>query len=248
MDQAIKSALNKYQGKESNVTLKPTVKSNLLTVVTVIIVIIVGFLFCAKHGYLNADKAWKAISDVPVGTTTVGQITDNIVGAFVKEKETTEPVNTTGQSGKIEASEVVSVIGAQYLTYSFQKLDYVQPVKGEITSGFGKRIHPVTGKESFHTGIDIAADLGTDISCFADGKVSEISQSKYYGNTVLITHGDKQTFYGHLNKVTVKEGENLNAGDSIGQVGSTGVSTGPHLHFEIWVNDEPVNPLEYINV
>ncbi|BAK80942.1 M23 family metallopeptidase [Candidatus Arthromitus sp. SFB-rat-Yit] len=121
---------------------------------------------------------------------------------------------------------------------------YLKPVNGKITSRFGKRIHPVTGKESSHTGLDIAAPLGEKVKASLGGEVVFSGwYSNVYGNVVIINHGNNiQTFYGHLSKVLVKKGEEVDQGDVIGKVGNTGLSTGPHLHFEIYVNGERVDP------
>lgn len=121
---------------------------------------------------------------------------------------------------------------------------YIKPVPGKITSRFGKRVHPITGKESSHTGIDIASPMGEGVKASLGGEVVSAGwYSGVYGNVVIINHGNNiQTFYGHLSKVLVKKGEKVRQGDIIGKVGSTGASTGPHLHFEIYVNGERVDP------
>ncbi len=121
---------------------------------------------------------------------------------------------------------------------------YIKPVQGKITSRFGKRVHPVTGKESNHTGLDIAAPMGEGVKASLGGEVVSAGwYSNVYGNVVIINHGNNiQTFYAHLSKVLVKKGEHVNQGDIIAKVGTTGLSTGPHLHFEIYVNGERVDP------
>ncbi len=118
------------------------------------------------------------------------------------------------------------------------------PVKeGAITSKFGPRIHPITKKEGFHTGLDIANKLNTPIFAAFSGTVLETGQNEAYGNYIILKHSDNlKTFYGHLNSVKVKKGMNLRKGEVIGYMGSTGYSTGPHLHFEIRINDLRVNP------
>lgn len=121
---------------------------------------------------------------------------------------------------------------------------YLKPAKGSITSKYGKRVHPVTGKESFHTGIDIGGSKGNNVVSSLSGKV--VSSGWYnniYGNVVIINHGNNiQTFYAHLDKVLVKKNDIVNAGDVVGKMGTTGLSTGPHVHFEIRVNGEHVDP------
>ncbi len=131
------------------------------------------------------------------------------------------------------------------------------PVPGytRITSAFGWRIHPVYGYKKFHSGIDIAAPLGAKCVAARGGTVILVSapvQGKNYGgwgygNYIVIDHGDgKATLYGHLKQTEVSVGEGVDAGDRIGLIGSTGTSTGPHLHFEVRVNGGTVNPMDYV--
>ena len=106
--------------------------------------------------------------------------------------------------------------------------------KGVITSGFGARVDPFTGRSiKFHAGIDIGAPLGTQVFAARAGKVESVSYSDVYGNFILLSHGTEwETLYGHLSKTLVVAGQQVGSGDVIGLVGSTGMSTGPHLHFE----------------
>jgi murein DD-endopeptidase MepM/ murein hydrolase activator NlpD len=116
-----------------------------------------------------------------------------------------------------------------------------------ITSGFGWRIHPITGGRRFHTGIDFGAAMGTPIYAIANGRVEFAGQRGGYGNAVIVNHGGgKSTLYGHASKLYVKEGQQVVRGQMVAAVGSTGMSTAPHLHFEIRVNDKPINPRPYL--
>jgi murein DD-endopeptidase MepM/ murein hydrolase activator NlpD len=125
---------------------------------------------------------------------------------------------------------------------------YSAPLYGVVTSVFGYRDHPFGGDASFHTGIDIAAKKGTAVKAFAGGRVAETGTSRVYGNYVLMSHPDGfYSFYGHNSKVTVKKGKQVKVGDKIAEVGSTGVSTGPHLHFEVRKGGLRLNPKHYIS-
>ena len=123
----------------------------------------------------------------------------------------------------------------------------IAPARGILTDGFGGRRDPFTGESSSHQAIDISSDMGQPIRSPADGVVAKAEWANGYGNVVFISHGyGFSTRYGHLSKFKVKPGENVKRGQVIGYVGSTGRSTGPHLHYEVRLNNKPVNPLEYV--
>jgi murein DD-endopeptidase MepM/ murein hydrolase activator NlpD len=117
-----------------------------------------------------------------------------------------------------------------------------------ITSLFGRRIHPKYGYSRFHTGIDLQAAIGTKVKASAAGKVIFTGYKIGYGNTVIIDHGYRlKTYYAHNSKIVVKRGQTVKKGQLICYSGNTGTTTGPHLHFEVRVNDQPVNPLTFLN-
>ena len=118
------------------------------------------------------------------------------------------------------------------------------PVAGRITSGFGERYHPILGYERFHAGVDLGAAAGTPIVAAADGRVVSAGWAGGYGRAVSIAHsGGIETRYGHMSRIAAFAGEQVHRGEVIGYVGSSGLSTGPHLHFEVMKNGRPVNPL-----
>ncbi len=119
----------------------------------------------------------------------------------------------------------------------------VLPLKGKTTSEFGVRTHPISGDLRFHAGIDIAAPKGTNIYSAFDGEVIEADYDKWNGNYLKINHdNDIMTVYCHCEKLNVKKGQKIRAGEVIASVGSTGSSTGPHLHFELRINNVSYNP------
>jgi murein DD-endopeptidase MepM/ murein hydrolase activator NlpD len=123
----------------------------------------------------------------------------------------------------------------------------IWPVRGWLTSGFGYRIDPFTGLRQFHEGLDIANRHGTPILAPADGVVSRCSNNTGFGLTVEINHGyGIKTIYGHLSKTYVGVGQGIKRGQRIAAVGNSGRATGPHLHYEVRLNDVPMNPLSYI--
>jgi murein DD-endopeptidase MepM/ murein hydrolase activator NlpD len=121
------------------------------------------------------------------------------------------------------------------------------PVRGWVTSSFGQRTSPFTGKLQMHEGLDIAARPGTPVKATADGVVIYSGWKSDFGKLVTIDHGyGYRTRYGHLLKIYVKNGTRVKRGDTIGAVGNTGRSTGPHLHYEVKVRGLPVNPKTYL--
>ena len=129
----------------------------------------------------------------------------------------------------------------------FSSTPSVAPVKGILTSGFGSRRDPITGRRTFHPALDIAAPPGREVHAPADGIVTRAGRIGGLGNAVYISHGfGVNTRFGHMSKLAVKPGDRVHRGDLIGYVGSTGRSTGYHLHYEVHVDGKPINPLGYI--
>ncbi len=122
--------------------------------------------------------------------------------------------------------------------------NFLKPVNGPIVSGYGYRVHPILRYKKMHYGVDISAPSGTPIKAGGDGKVIFADWRGGYGQCIMIDHGKGiVTLYAHLSKISVKNGQVVKAGAVIGNVGSTGLSTGPHLHFEVRINGDPVDPL-----
>jgi murein DD-endopeptidase MepM/ murein hydrolase activator NlpD len=121
------------------------------------------------------------------------------------------------------------------------------PVVGHLTGSFGERMDPFSGEGAFHTGVDISSQYGDSVRVTADGVVIEADERAGYGRLVVVDHGyGVTTWYGHLSTYNVLVGEQLHRGDTIGNVGVSGRSTGPHVHYEVRINGAPVNPLRYL--
>jgi murein DD-endopeptidase MepM/ murein hydrolase activator NlpD len=127
----------------------------------------------------------------------------------------------------------------------------IQPVSNKdlkrLASGFGWRVHPVYKTEMFHSGIDFTAPTGTEIYATGNGVVERVEINGHgYGNNVIINHGfGYETLYGHMSRIKVHQGQKISRGELIGYVGSTGTSSGPHLHYEVIKNGEKVNPVNF---
>jgi murein DD-endopeptidase MepM/ murein hydrolase activator NlpD len=124
---------------------------------------------------------------------------------------------------------------------------FIWPVNGAVTSGFGPRRHPISGGSRMHNGIDIGASSGTPIKAADDGTVVMAGSNGGYGNWTLVDHGGGlATGYAHQSSIGVSRGQRVSRGEVIGRVGSTGASTGPHLHFEVRINGDPVDPMGWL--
>jgi murein DD-endopeptidase MepM/ murein hydrolase activator NlpD len=118
------------------------------------------------------------------------------------------------------------------------------PSHGPVTSGFGYRVHPIVGRRRMHTGIDFGAPMGSPIYAAAGGEIFHAGWLGGYGRCIIILHGDGiSTLYGHCSVLEVQPGQYVRRGQVIGRVGSTGFSTGPHLHFEVRKDGVPINPM-----
>ena len=122
------------------------------------------------------------------------------------------------------------------------------PVQGYVTDGFGIRRNPFSGEgREFHEGVDVAVDFVTPVTATADGLVIWAASHAGYGNLAVVYHSNGiTTRYGHLSRVSVEPGQRVKRGDQVGYAGSTGRSTGPHVHYEVRENDQPIDPLRYV--
>ena len=155
-----------------------------------------------------------------------------------------------------EYNEQVETIEAEIKLMALNSIsaDYIGgaltwPIPGytTITSEYGMRVHPITGAYKLHTGPDIGAPMGADFVAMAKGVVTKASMTPAYGNMVIIDHGGGvQTLYAHGSEILVQVGQEVEAGTPVLKVGSTGYSTGPHAHFEIRINGQTVNPMDYL--
>jgi murein DD-endopeptidase MepM/ murein hydrolase activator NlpD len=154
-------------------------------------------------------------------------------------------------SEKVKAGSSLFLPGAKLNLSDLQEINgdlFIWPVRGYITSRYGYRTSPFGGARQFHTGLDIGAAMGTAVRAGMVGRVSTVGYNETSGNFVVITHhSGYRSLYAHLSVVRVKSGAYVRAGDHIGDVGSTGQSTGPHLHFTVYKNGITVNPVAVMN-
>ena len=182
-----------------------------------------GYLYTVKKGdtlYDVAKRFFTTINDIMVA--------NDMISPYVYE----------GQKLFIPSSAIGKAFN--------DGRNFIWPVYGVITSLYGWRIHPIKKVRSFHTGVDIAAPMGSPVFAARDGIVKFAGRNGGYGLFILIDHGTYSTAYAHLSKIDVYVGQKVKKGQLIGRVGSTGISTGPHLHFEVRKNGRHTNPLAYL--
>ena len=151
------------------------------------------------------------------------------------------------QVSTIEAEIKLMALNSVSADYIGGALTWPIPGYNTITSEFGMRVHPITGAYKLHTGTDIGAPMGADFVAMGKGVVTKASMTPAYGNMVIIDHGGGvQTLFAHGSVILVQVGQEVEAGTPVLKVGSTGYSTGPHAHFEIRINGQPVNPMDYL--
>lgn len=162
----------------------------------------------------------------------------------VSDKTEVLMLQLAAQSRSFDTIANVAIHKSEMLT----SIPAIRPMKNmnRITSGFGRRYHPILKTMRVHTGVDITARKGTPVYATADGVVSSQTAGSGYGITVVINHGySYQTLYAHLSKKTVKPGQKVKRGELVGYVGNTGLSFGPHLHYEVIKNGVKVNPVHF---
>lgn len=186
-------------------------------------------------------------SSLAVNGTVVTDIPSSESTAPSENEAAADEMHTDAVGGEdiklLEAAEKTSF--APYITTD----KFISPIEnGRYTSYFGYRVNPVTGEWSFHTGLDIAADEGTKIRTALPGTVTTVGEDSRAGKYIIVTHSDSfKTFYCHCNEILAEEGMRLNKGETIALVGSTGWSTGPHLHFEVRRDNIRLNPLHALS-
>jgi murein DD-endopeptidase MepM/ murein hydrolase activator NlpD len=182
--------------------------------------------------------------------TTQTKILQEASAGFRKVIARTAYLNDQVVSREIEKEEIVMEAVAKVVERGTKiPPTYIKPVSGgRFTSGFGRRKAPVRGASTYHKGVDWSVPVGTTVVASSGGTVVKAGWGSGYGYVVYLSHADgRQTRYGHLSKVLVKTGQTVKQGEKIALSGNTGISTGPHVHFEILINGSQVNPLKYLN-
>jgi murein DD-endopeptidase MepM/ murein hydrolase activator NlpD len=201
--------------------------------------------FEARAGRLAEELGVKDLPSAEGGAGGPGEVTMTASRRYWFESEINGlQTRTRGLSRSFGQLDEVFVKRANQLAAT----PHGMPVEGWFSHGFGWREDPFTGKREFHRGIDIVAPQGTDVQASADGVVARANRSPDLGKVLEIAHGyGYVTRYAHLNELLVERGERVTHGDLIGRVGSTGRSTGPHVHYEVFRDGRRVNPWQYLD-
>ena len=190
---------------------------------------------------LKADPILNSVAD----TTSVdqAQVTSSLDRLYALKTSALSGATTTGISLGLTRNATT----ADWLRAN--SAPNLWPVEGPITGSFGERIDPFNGEGAFHSGVDIASSYGQAVIAPADGIVEFADFMGGYGRAIILSHGHGiTTRYGHLSNFAIVTGQHVRRGDTIGYVGLSGRSTGPHLHYEVRINDTPVNPYKYLRL
>ncbi len=205
----------------------------------------VSALYGLTQGKLSQPKPVVATTPVGVATVTADTITDQ---AYHQSLDQFTALRTTALSGRFVhfGSRGFSSAGSWAGLIDAPSL---WPVVGPVTSSFGEREDPFNGEGAFHAGIDISAHFGEPIHATGDGIVETAAMGNGYGREVVIDHGHGiKTLYGHMSGFAVAAGDQVRRGQVIGYIGLTGRSTGPHVHYEVRIQNIPVNPHKYLRM
>ena len=222
-----------------------------------------------KNRYSQLEKVAQ---EKEIQVASLGSLASEVSALYGLKSE---PILNTGDAQTLQSAQVSSSLDQFYalrtsalngaatvgislgLNRSVTMADWLRanaapnlwPVEGTVTGSFGERIDPFNGEGAFHSGVDISTSFGTPVVAPADGVVVYADFLGGYGRAVVVEHGRGiSTRYGHLANFAVISGQHVHRGDTIGYVGLSGRSTGPHLHYEVRINDTPVNPHKYLRL
>ena len=200
-----------------------------------------------EKGFDVSRRSERTATNVPMQETQPLQHIDKAQDQALKKHVRKEIQWLENEIGFQEKATKQLLAEAEKRSARWGSTPSIWPVKGWVTSGFGVRVSPFTGRPALHDGLDIGAPRNTPVRAPADGRVTTVGFNSKLGNIVRLDHGyGIQTLYGHMAKYLVKNGQRVKRGDVIGLVGSTGLSTGPHLHYMVKVKGRAVNPNQYI--
>ena len=204
-------------------------------------------------GRYEAEQTAAALAAAEGVTAPADRLTGQLAGGVVPQKNLTEETAADDAVETLTSQALVSFQSAAPANVTFSQevlgFDYTTPAQGTLTSPFGYREHPIQGEELFHYGLDIAGAEGTDICAFAGGTVKATGESSSFGKYLMLSHENGYaTLYAHCSQVVVTTGQQVEMGEKIAEMGSTGNVTGTHLHFELTNGTTYLNPIYYVEV
>lgn len=250
MDEAVVKPKEDFEQTETVVKKKNSTNSVMIVQLVVCIFAVVSVFLIGRlspqtfefirdeyNRIMSVDMDAKEIASSAKKVIERAEATDE--GQTAEKSTERKNVNTVKSAADGEVMAVMSLLKSDE--------EITVPVHGEITSEYGNRTNPVSGEYLMHSGVDIAASQGTEIRAAYSGIVSEVGSNSVGGNYISLVHKDgSETLYCHCSKIIAEKGDVIRAGETIALVGSTGRSTGPHLHFEITVDGKTENPLLYL--
>lgn len=215
--------------------------------VAVVSVFLIGRLSPQTFEFIKNE--YNRIMSVDMSAQEIASSAKKVIGQVEvadDKQESEEKASAQSKGGKsVKSAADGDTLAVMSLFKSDEEITV--PVHGEITSEYGNRTNPVSGEYLMHSGIDIAASQGEEVRAAYSGIVSDVGSNSVSGNYIGLIHRDgSETFYCHCSKIIAEKGDVIRAGETIALVGSTGRSTGPHLHFEVNVNGKSVDPLLYL--
>ncbi len=203
-------------------------------------------LFLSLLSSFSYTPATLLAEDKQPGDTKKAEPAKNANGLLASTEQIIEQMIMKIDFQKDNATESTELAENPNPTSFFSSIPNIKPIIGAVTSAFGSRVHPIYNVPLFHSGIDISASEGTRVQTTGDGIVAFSGYDKGYGQKITINHGyGYKTIYAHLSKSLVRQGQKVKRGDIIALSGNTGVSTGPHLHYEVLKDNVKVNPTAY---
>lgn len=241
------SEQNETAEKKKNPTNSVMIVQLVVCILAVVSIFLIGRLSPQTFEFIRDE--YNRIMSVDMDAKEIASSAQKVIGrADTAEDDRTKGQEETGKKRSVNTVKSAADGEAMAVMSLFKSDEEITvPVHGEITSEYGNRTNPVSGEYLMHSGVDIAADQGAEIRAAYSGIVSEVGSNSVGGNYISLVHRDgSETLYCHCSKIIAEKGDVIRAGETIALVGSTGRSTGPHLHFEITVDGKTENPLLYL--
>ena len=207
------------------------------------------------------ERLQKTVNQTNAQLATLQVLAQEVSVAYGIEQKVTGPADLIGEArltptmsetleeyNYLRGSKLSRLEPSYGQRFHVHTMPSIWPVDGRLMGGFGGRTDPFSGEGAYHTGVDLSAPIGTPVHATADGRIQFAGFYHGYGRLVVVNHGNNyETYYAHLSRMDVMEGQEIRQGEILGRVGSSGRSTGPHLHYEVRIGSTPVNPYRFLH-